>query len=84
MGVAPLRGGVEQVRLVERQQARLVPSAKLVEHGLDGRPVLFEVGVGRVNDLDQDVGPVDLLERRAEGIDELVRELVDEADGVGE
>ena len=32
----------------------------------------------------QDVGPVDLLERRPERVDELVRQLVDEAHGVGD
>ena len=45
--------------------------------------MLVEVVVGGVDDLDQHVGPVDLLERRPEGVDELVRQLVDEADGVG-
>ena len=46
--------------------------------------MLGAVGVGRVDDLDEHVGPVDLLERRPERVDELVRELVDEPDGIGE
>ena len=46
--------------------------------------MLLEVGVGGVDDLDQDVGPVDLLERRPERVDQLVRQLVDEPDGVGD
>ena len=32
----------------------------------------------------EQVGRGDLLERRAEGLDELVRQVADEADGVGE
>ena len=83
-GVAAVaRGGVEQVRLVERHEPRLVAGAELVEDGLDGRAVLLEVGVGGVDDLDQDVGAVDLLERGPERVDQLVRQLVDEAHGVG-
>ena len=46
--------------------------------------MLLEVRIGRVDDLDQDVGPVDLFEGRPEGVDQLVRQLVDEADGVGD
>ena len=78
-----MRGAFEEVGLVEHDEARLVARPELVEDGLDRRPVLGEVGVGGVDDLDQDVGPVDLLERRPEGVDELVGQLVDEADGVG-
>ena len=65
-------------------QPRLVARPELVEDGLDGRPVLVEVRVRGVDDLDQDVGPVDLLERRPERVDQLVRQLVDEAHGVGD
>ncbi len=45
--------------------------------------MLLEVAVGRVDDLDQDVRPVDLLEGRPERVDELVRQLVDEPDRIG-
>ena len=45
--------------------------------------MLVVVVVGGVDDLDQHVGPVDLLEGRPERVDELVRQLVDEAHGVG-
>ena len=37
-----------------------------------------------VDDLDEHVGPGHLLERRAERVDELVGQLVDEAHGVGD
>ena len=46
--------------------------------------VLAGVGVRAVDDLDEDVGPGDLLERGPEGLDELVRQLVDEAHRVGQ
>ena len=82
--VAVARRRVEQVGLVVRHEARLVAGAELVEHRLDRRPVLLGVGVGGVDDLDQHVGAIDLFERRPERVDELVRELVDEAHGVGE
>ena len=78
------RRRIEEVGLVEREQARLVAGPELVEHGLDGRAVLLEVAVRGVDDLDQHVGPVDLLERRPERVDQLVRQLVDEAHGVGD
>ena len=78
------RGVLDEVGLVERDEARLVARPELVEDRLDRRPVLVDVGVGGVDDLDQHVGPVDLLERRPERVDELVRQLVDEADRVGD
>ncbi len=77
-------GGLEQIRLVEGDEARLVARPELVEDRLDGRPVLLEVRVRGVDDLEQDVGPIDLLERRPESVDQLVRQLVDEADRVGD
>ena len=46
--------------------------------------MLRRVPVRDVDDLEQHVGAVDLLERRAEGVDELVRQLVDEAHRVGD
>ena len=77
------RGLVDEIGLVERDEARLVSGAELIEHGLDGRSVLAEVWIRGVDDLDQHVGPVDLLEGRPERVDQLVRELVDEAHRVG-
>ena len=40
-------------------------------------------GSDSIDHLEQHVGAIDLLERGAEGIHELVRQLVDEAHGVG-
>ena len=60
------------------------PLPQLVEHGLDRLAVLMGVLVGAVHHLQQQVGTGDLLERGAEGGDELVGQLVDEAHRVGE
>ena len=62
-----------QVDLVERDEPRLVPRSELVEDGLDGQSMLGGVPVGGIDDLEQDVGPVDLLERRPERVDQLMR-----------
>jgi hypothetical protein len=43
-----------------------------------------EVRIGGVDDLEQEVGAHDLLERGPERVDEVVRQLVDEPDGVAD
>src|SRR4029079_14392779 len=74
---------IDEVGLVEYDQAWLVARPELVEDGLDRRSMLIGVRIRGVDHLEQDVGAVDLLARRPERIDELVRQLVDEANGVG-
>ena len=59
-------------------------AADLGEHLADGRDLALGVGVRAVDDVQQQVGVADLLERRAERLDELVRQAAHEADGVGE
>src|SRR5439155_8102501 len=61
-GVAVAGGSLDEIGLVERNETWLVPCPELVEDRLDGRPVLAKVRVRRVDDLDEDVGSVDLLE----------------------
>ena len=56
----------------------------LAEHLADGVDLALRVGVGPVDDVQQQVGGGDLLQRRAERLDQLVRQVPDEADGVGE
>ena len=46
--------------------------------------MLAQVRIRRIDDLDEDVGAVDLLEGRPEGVDELVGQLVDEPHRVGD
>ena len=79
---ASFAASVTQVCLVVRHESRLVAGTQLVEDGLDRRAMLGHMGIRGVDHLDQDVGAIDLLERGPEGLHELVRELVDEPDGV--
>ena len=77
---------VQQVDLVQRQQPRPLAGADLVEHVVDGRQlggqlVLRGRGVRHVQD---QVRGQRLLERRAEGLDQLMGKLADEADSVGQ
>ena len=58
--------------------------ADLVEHLAHRRQLALGVGVGGVDDVQHEVGVGDLLQRRAERLDQLVRQVADEADGVGE
>ncbi len=77
---------VEQVELVEDDQPRRVAHADLLQHSstariATARPLLRR---GRVDDVEDQVGDHGLLERRLERLDELMRQLADEADRVGE
>ena len=78
--------GVERVGLVEDQQARPLAGADLLEHVVDRAQHLEHLVLldGGVDDVEDEVGEARLLERRAERLDELVGQLADEADGVGQ
>ena len=82
--LAPLL--VEQVGLVEDEQARAVAGADLLERLLDraAHQLLLGLRRGGVEHMQEQIGPAGLLERRRERVDELVGQLSDEADGVGE
>ena len=76
---------VEQVGLVEHQQPRLLAGADLLQHLVDrvhvgAPPLLGRRGVDHVED---QVGEHGLLQRRLERLDQLVGQLLDEADRVG-
>ena len=58
--------------------------ADLGQHLADGGELALRVRVAAVDDVQHEVGVGDLLQRRAERLDQLVRQLADEADGVGE
>ena len=77
------RIGREQVDLVVDGDPRLGAGPQLVEHRLHGHLLGHEVGIGGIDDLEQQIGAHHLLERGAEGVDEVVRQLVDEADRIG-
>src|SRR3954471_21073555 len=77
---------VDPVGLVEDEQPRPVTRVDLVEHVLDrarhgDHLVLVD---RRVDHVDDQVGEARLLKRRAERVDELMRQLADEADRVGQ
>ena len=76
--------GVGQVGLVDHDDLAQVLGADLAEHLADGGQLALGVGVRAVDDVQQQVGVGDLLQRRAEGLDQLVRQRPDEADGVGQ
>ena len=83
-GPQPLGLERGQVGLVERHQLGDVVGADLGEH-LAHRPhVAADVGGAGVDHVDQQVGVDRHVERRPERLHELVRQLADEADGVGE
>ena len=77
---------VDQVHLVEREQARRLPRPGLGQHGVDRleHRVQLVLGHRRVGHVHDQVGAERLLERRRERLDELVRQLADEPDGVGQ
>ena len=76
--------GIGAVGLVEHEQLGDGLGADLEEHRVHGRDLaLGLVEVGRVDDVEEQRGVDDLVERRAERLDELVREPPHEADGVG-
>ena len=72
------------VVFVEDGDDRLVGGAEFAEHAEGGGVVFFEVGVGDVDHVYQEIGYDDFLERGLERIDETVREAADETDGVGD
>ena len=77
--------GIGQVGLAQDQQPRHVVGADLGQHLVDGgghHHQLVLVG-GAVDDVEDQIGEPRLLERRAERLDQLVRKLANEADGVG-
>ena len=78
------RSSVDRVRLVEHEQARLLAHADRLQHVLDGARHGEELLLvrARVDHVQEQVGPPRLLQRGAERVDELVRQLADEPDRV--
>ena len=73
---------VGDVGLVDHDQLGHLVGADLGEHLAHGGELALGVGVRAVDDVQDQVGVGDLLQRRAERLDELVRQVPDEADGV--
>ena len=54
-------GKIDQIDLVEEEEARPVPQSDLVENILDDLDVAEYVGVVNVGDMKQKIGPLELL-----------------------
>src|SRR6478672_2451679 len=74
---------VGRVGLVDHDDLGDLGGADLGEHPTDRRDLSLGVGVGAVDDVEQQVAVGDLLKRRAERLDQAVGQVADEAHGVG-
>ena len=72
------------VDLVEGQHRRPVAHTELAQDALDGLRMLLQRRMAGVHYVHQDVGVLQLLERGPKGGDQLVGQLADEADRVGQ
>ena len=75
---------VDEVGLVEDHDLGDVARSDIADHIADGRELSCRIRVRGVHDVDDHVGAADLFQRGAEGLDELVRQVADEPDRVGE
>ena len=78
------RFGVGDVELVGHQQLGDVAGAELAQDRPDRLDLAFRLGRRGVDDVDEEVGVDHLLQRGPERLDQLVGQLADEPDGVGE
>ncbi len=76
--------GVDEVDFVEDEEGAFVGGAEFAEDFGGGLIELLGVGGTGVDDVDEEVGEDGLFEGGAEGLYEVVGEIADEADGVGE
>src|SRR5579864_150699 len=76
--------GSDAVALVEDGNDAAALDAELVQDLVGDSHLVVPLGVAAVDDVQDEVGGGDLAEGAAEGRDEVMRELADEADGVGE
>ena len=70
--------------LLNTSSDRLLVQPELEQHLIHDEPLLLPQRVARVDDVQQQIRVARLLERGAERRDEMVRQLADEPDGVGE
>ena len=76
--------GGDEVGFAEDADEGFGAETELFDDGFDGGDLGMNLRIGRVDDVEQDVGIVELFERRFEGGDEIFWEVADEADGIGE
>ena len=83
--VGAVEGGfIGGVHFIEDGEDGFIDGAEFLEDGEGGLVVLDDVGVGDVEDVDQEIGEDDFFERGLEGFDETVGQAADETDGVGD
>src|ERR1700726_3569052 len=82
--VAGGREGGDAVALVEDRDHAAALDSELVQDLVGDSHLVVPLGVAAVDDVQHQVGGGDLAQGAAEGGDEVMRELADEADGVGE
>jgi len=80
--VEPVR--VDEIDFIEDEEGAFVSGSELVEDGGGGGVELLSVGGAGVDDVDEEVGEDGFFKGGSEGLDEIVWEIADEADGVGE
>ena len=75
---------VRSVALIGDRDAWLLIHAELLEYFLNRGAVLRPVAIRGVDDLKEEISTRNLLKRGAEGVHELVRQLVNEAHRIGD
>ena len=76
--------GASRSALLKTRMRRDLVEVELGEHLVRGLDVLVLRVVARVDDVEEQIGVGRLLERRAERGEEILRQIADEADGVGD
>jgi hypothetical protein len=76
--------GRDGVALVEHRDDPGPVDLEIVEHPLGNLLLLAPARMAAIDDVEDEVGVGDLPQGAAEGGDEVVRQLADEADGIGE
>ncbi len=76
--------GGDEVGFAEDADEGFGAESELFDDGFDGGDLGVYLRIGRVDDVEQDIGIVELFERRFEGGDEIFGKVADEADGIGE
>ena len=75
---------VQCVDLVDHRQRRSPIDAQVSERALHALDLFQHIRRGAIDNMQQQIGLFQLLQRRPEGRDQLCRQLLDEADRVGE
>ena len=81
---ASASGGATRSILLKTSSLVMLEERELGQELLGGLDVLGLGRIGRVDDVEQQIGVRGLFERRAERGEQIVRQIADEADGVGD